>query len=100
MGHISVRPVVVCESVVVVDIIGRPGAPKVSVPAPVKVDSAVDAVDVADAVDAVDAVDVVDVVPVDAEWVVCGRVEYVIVEVVTVLSSVTVTTEVYAPASS
>lgn len=67
MGHISVRPVVVCVSVVVVDMIGRPGAPNVSVPVPVEVDSAVDAVDVADAVDAVDVVAAVDVVPVDAE---------------------------------
>lgn len=72
MGHISVRPVVIWVPVVVVDMIGRPGAPKLSVPVPVEVDSAVDAVD---AVDVVDAVDAVDVVSVDAEWVVCGRVE-------------------------
>ncbi len=69
MGHMSVRPVVVWVPVVLVDMIGRPGAPKLSVAVPVEVDSAVDAVD---AVDVVDAVDMVDIVPVDAEWVVCG----------------------------
>jgi hypothetical protein len=51
--------------------IGRPGAPKLSVPVSVavEVDSAVDAVDV---VDALDVLDVVVVVPVDAECVSCG----------------------------